>query len=136
VSDNAVVDPPTFDIDLRDPPPANGVSPAVADGAEARRHWQLRLVGVGLLVVLNALDLMTTRAFLHAGLQEGNVVGAVLIEQGWIAWVKAGLLLALGLRLLRGSPRLGSTCALWCVVGIYLAVVAVNTMALRTIGVL
>ena len=91
---------------------------------------------MALLVVLNVLDLLTTRAFLDAGLREGNVVGAVLIESGWIAWVKAGILLALGLRILAARPRLGTTCALWCVVGIYLAVVTINTLALRTIGVL
>ena len=135
VSDNAVVESAPLIIDLRDPAPPHVVAPDV-DLAEARRHRQLRIAGVAMLVVLNVLDLVTTRAFLNAGLQEGNVVGAVLIEQGWIAWVKGALLLALGVRFLAAKPRLGATCALWGAVGIYLAVVTVNTLALRTLGVL
>ena len=125
------------DIDLREHQRTGGpVVVTMAEGIDERRHRQVRLAGVVLLVVLNVFDLLTTKAFLDAGLSEGNPVGALLIEQGWMAWIKAALLLALGVRFMAARPRLGATCALWCVVGIYLAVVTVNTLALRTIGVL
>jgi hypothetical protein len=101
-----------------------------------RRHRQARLAGVALLVLLNVLDIITTKAFLDAGLAEGNVVGALFIESGTIAYVKGGLLLALAWRVVKAPPRVGTSCALWFVVGVYAAVITINTLALRALNVL
>ena len=130
-------DPGRFDlsIDLRDHQRAVGPVVVTVDESE-RRHRQARVAGVALLVALNILDLLTTRAFLEAGLAEGNVIGAMFIESGTIALVKAALLLGLAWRVVKAPPRLGTSCALWFVVGIYAAVVTVNTLALRSLGVL
>lgn len=122
-------------IDLR--PQQAGAGPAIVTVDESqRRHRRARLAGIALLVVLNVLDLVTTKAFLDAGLSEGNVVGALFIESGTIAYVKGLLLLALAWRVVKAPPRVGTSCALWFVVGVYTAVVTVNTLALRSLGVL
>lgn len=122
-------------IDLREHQRHGG--PAVVTVDESvRRHRQARLLAVGLLVVLNVADLLTTRAFLAAGALEGNPVGAFLLDRGWAGLAKGILLLLLGIRVLRAEPRVGTTSALWFVVGVYATVITVNLMALRSLGVI
>ena len=126
-----------FDVSIDLRPHQADAGPVVVTVDESeRRHRQARLAGVALLVVLNVLDLVTTKAFLEAGLSEGNLVGALFIESGTIAYVKALLLLALAWRVVKAPPRVGTSCALWFVVGVYAAVITINTLALRTLGVL
>lgn len=101
---------------------------------EAReRHRLAQVVGLAVLIVLNALDLVSTDAFLERGLNEGNPLSSFLIIEGWIGWVKAAILLALGIRILRGRPRLATTCAVWFVAGLYATIVAVNFIALASL---
>jgi hypothetical protein len=116
--------------------------PASLDAVSAARsstvgaddlHRRWRVAGVFLLVVLNALDLITTDRFLDAGLAEGNPVADVLIQSGTAAPAKAAILLALAYSVWRRPPRIGTTCAMWGVVGIYFAVVSINTIALVTL---
>ena len=97
---------------------------------EAERHRLARVIGLALLIVLNLVDLISTGMFLERGLEEGNPVACALIQDGSIGWVKSGLLLLLGVRVLASRPRLATTCALWFVTGLYAAVVAVNLSAL------
>ena len=117
-------------IDLRDPTPA-AVPRLLADD---EHHRLVRVIALSALIVLNLLDIVTTSAFLQAGVPEGNPIAAAGIEAGWIGMAKAGLLLALGVRILNAKPRLSSTCALWFVTGVYAAVVAVNLTALHAAG--
>jgi hypothetical protein len=131
-------------IDLRDgvehdPAPASAPAPAPAAGgtrllADDEWHRTVRVIALALLILLNLLDIVTTSAFLRAGVSEGNPVAALGIESGWIGFVKAGLLLGLGIRVLDGKPRLASTCGLWFVTGVYATVVCVNVLALRAAG--
>ena len=124
-------------IDLRDgggaPEPT---APASTPGLELdeERHRAVRVAAVALLIVLNMLDIVTTSAFLEAGVPEGNPIASMGIEAGWIGFVKAGLLLALGIRALDGRPRLASTCAMWFVVGVYAMAICVNLVALQAAG--
>jgi hypothetical protein len=122
-------------IDLRQHQADDGPVVVTVDESE-RRHRQARMAGVVLLVFLNVLDLVTTQRFLDAGLSEGNVVGALFIESGTIGYVKGFLLLALAWRVVKAPPRVGTSCALWFVVGVYAAVVTINTLALRSLGVI
>ena len=117
-------------IDLRDPTPA-AVPRLLADD---EHHRLVRVIALSALIVLNLLDIVTTSAFLQAGVPEGNPIAAAGIEAGWIGMAKAGLLLGLGVRVLNGRPRLSTTCALWFVTGVYAAVVFVNMAALHAAG--
>jgi hypothetical protein len=105
----------------------------VHDESEDVTHQRWRVAGVLVLVVLNALDLVTTDMFLDAGLAEGNPLADVLLQTGTAAPAKAALLLALAYLVWRRRPRIGTTCAMWAVVGIYFAVVSINTIALVTL---
>ena len=124
-------------IDLRDggaaPKPA---APASVPGLDLdeERHRAIRVAALALLIVLNMLDIVTTSAFLRAGVPEGNPIASLGIEAGWIGFAKAGLLLALGIRVLDGRPRLASTCAMWFVVGVYAMAICVNLAALHAAG--
>lgn len=99
---------------------------SVRQASEAERHRLARVIGLALLIVLNALDIISTQMFLERGLQEGNPLADALIQDGSIGWVKSFLLLVLGIRVLNARPRLATTCALWFVTGIYAAVVSIN----------
>ena len=141
IGDDVVIDlrdgPPAGDLVVIPDPatPATAPAPAPADLlADERRHRTIRLVALGLLVVLNALDILTTEAFLRAGVKEGNPIAVAAVEGGWMIYVKAVLLLGLGVRFARRRPTLGSTCVAWFVVGIYCMVVYVNLMVLRAAG--
>jgi len=124
-----------LEIDLREHQRRDG--PVVVRTVESeRRHRNARLIGVALLVVLNVADLVSTDAFLDAGVEEGNPVGAFLLSRGWAGWAKAILLLVLGWRVAKSPPRVGTTCALWFVAGVYTMAVLFNVLVLRAIGVL
>lgn len=135
--DRAAHDPPQrvqsrsggAEIDLR--AHAADVGPVrVVERLDRVQLRRARWAAVVLLALLNAADLLTTRAFLAAGVPEANPIAAALITTGWLGFVKAGVILGLGLRVLHGRPTLPTTCALYVVVGIYAAVVAVNLLTL------
>lgn len=98
-----------------------------------QRIRTLRLGALAMLVVLNVLDLLTTKAFLARGIDEGNPLSDVLLRNGAMPFVKGAVLCALAWRIVRGAPRLGPTCALWFVTGIYTMTITVNLMVLRSL---
>lgn len=132
--DGATTAAPTATAAASTAPVAAPVAPAAPAVPDERTHRTLRLVALGLLVVLNALDILSTEAFLRAGVEEGNPLAVAAVEGGWMIYVKAALLIGLGYRFVRRPPTLGSTCVVWCVVGIYCTVVYVNLLVLRTVG--
>jgi hypothetical protein len=115
-------------------PRSRPMTPATAGGIDVRLHRRWRIGGVLVLAVLNVLDLVTTYAFLDRGVPEGNPIADHLLQTGSAGWVKGALLLALGLAVLRRTPRLSSTCLLWLVNGVYLTVVVVNAMIVAAAG--
>ena len=143
-ADPTTIDPMTLEeVDLRrhqrdEGPVVVRVTSATLNAAsEVRRDLhRLRLVALVLLVALNLADIVTTEAFLDAGVEEANPVGGFLISHGLMAWVKLTLLALLGIRLAQTPPRIGTTCAMWFVVGIYACVIAVNLQALNAVGAL
>lgn len=119
--------PPTTStavIDLRDGAPG---------AAALRVHHTWRRIGVVLLAVLNVLDLVTTYAFLDKGVPEGNPVAKHLIESGAAGPLKFALLAALGWLVWTRPPKIGTTCLIWMVNGVYACVVAVNTWVLLSV---
>ena len=112
-------------IDLRD---------STADTAATERLKVARTIALASLVVLNIADLVTTRLFLAAGTPEGNPLASALLGRGVMPYVKGAVLLGLGWSVLRSKPKLGTTCALWFIVGIYTAAVCVNAMSLSAVS--
>ncbi len=122
-------------IDLREPATA-AFNPATTQTIDRQVHRRVRLAGVTALVALNALDVFTTYRALDAGAQEANPVGAFLIDRGMLPWVKLAVLAVLVLRTTKSEPKLGTTCALWFVVGVYSMVIVINAFTLHAHGAL
>jgi hypothetical protein len=112
-------------IDLRDPATATTVS------ISESRLRQARLVALIALVMLNIADLITTRIFLSQGSLEGNPLAEVLLGRGAMPYCKAAVLLGLGWSSMRSKPKLGTTCAMFFVVGVYTTAIAVNLLTIR-----
>ena len=86
-----------------------------------------RLAAVVCLIVLNGLDVLTTKHVLtHLGGMEGNPVSQWLIAHSLLGAVKASVVVGIGFMSLRLPARRASSVALWLVVGFYLAVVLHN----------
>lgn len=96
------------------------------------RNW-----GLGLLVLLNALDVLTTYIALHHGAVEGNPVTRSIIDHGfgWVIFWKALVLLVLAIGIIRIQSQrpLATLVAVWTVVGAYLMVVMINFSTLQHI---
>ncbi len=122
-------------IDLREPR-ADASSTGGDVATELRQHRRIRLAGLVALVVLNALDVLTTYRALEAGATEANPVGAFFIDTGLLPWAKLAVLVFLGVKTLRAEPKLATTSALWFVVGVYAMAIVSNTLSLRHLGVL
>lgn len=100
----------------------------------ARRRRAV-ILGLGVLAVLQAVDVLATWALLANDGAELNPVGRALLGSGGAIVVKLGIigvLLALVLR--RPFVRMGFVCGVWAVTGIYVAVVAMNLYSLHLIG--
>jgi hypothetical protein len=115
-------------------PPAAGASSSSGAAIDEVTHRRWRIGAVVALIVLNALDLLTTHAFLEAGVPEANPIAAAGLAGGWVGPLKAALLGLLLARVLRRQPRIGSTCAMWFVTGLYTVVVFVNYQLVRAVG--
>jgi hypothetical protein len=113
-------------IDLRD-------TPATTISVPVRAIRAARVAAVLALVLLNIADLVTTRMFLNRGLEEGNGLSWVLIQNGSMPWVKSAILAALAWRVLRSVPSLGTTCAMWFVVGLYAMTIFINSLAIASL---
>jgi hypothetical protein len=100
----------------------------------ARRRRAV-IVGLAVLAVLQAADVLVTWALLSNDGAELNPVGRALIGSGGAIVVKFAILGALlALVWSQRTVRLGFVCGVWAVTGIYVAVVAMNVYSLHIIG--
>jgi Domain of unknown function (DUF5658) len=100
----------------------------------ARRRRAV-LLGLSVLAVLQAADVLATWALLANDGAELNPVGRALIGSGGAIIVKFAIIGALlALVLSRPLVRLGFVCGVWAVTGIYVAVVAMNLYSLHLVG--
>lgn len=109
---------------------------ALGDTAEvmARRRRAV-ILGLGVLAVLQAADVLATWALLANDGAELNPVGRALIGSGGAIVVKFAIIGALlALVVSRPLVRMGFVCGVWAVTGIYLAVVAMNLYSLHMVG--
>jgi hypothetical protein len=97
------------------------------------RRWSLR--ALALLSVLNVLDVVLTKAFLRAGLQEGNPVMAGLVQDWRMGALKVIVLGALFLKTLTSPPSVTRACLLWGAVGVYAVASWVNWQVLQQLPV-
>ena len=92
------------------------------------------LLALGLLLVLNVVDVILTSRFLAEGVAEGNTLMAPIVERSALPMaLKVSVLGALGWRFLTRKVPIGVLCAAWGVVGIYATVAYVNVMVLRAV---
>jgi hypothetical protein len=100
----------------------------------ARRRRAV-IIGLGVLAVLQAADVLATWALLANDGAELNPVGRALIGSGGAIFVKLAIIAALlALVLSRPLVRMGFVCGVWAVTGIYVAVVAMNLYSLHLVG--
>jgi hypothetical protein len=117
-------------IDLREPSQAPDTT---IINLPVRTIRAVRLAAVAALIVLNIADLITTRMFLNRGLNEGNGLSWVLVQNGSMPWVKSAILAGLAWRALRSVPSFGATCAMWFVVGLYTMTITINCLAIASL---
>jgi hypothetical protein len=104
-------------------------------GADIDRGRTAALLGLVVLAVLQAADLIATGALLHHHRAELNPLGRALIGTGGAVVAKFGILAALmALVVLQRVTRLGLICGVWAVAGIYVAVVAMNFYTLHLVA--
>jgi hypothetical protein len=93
------------------------------------------ILGLGVLAVLQAADVLATWALLANDGAEINPVGRALIGSGGAIVVKFAIIGALlALVISRPLVRMGFVCGVWAVTGIYLAVVGLNIYSLHLVG--
>jgi hypothetical protein len=93
------------------------------------------ILGLGVLAVLQAADVLATWALLANDGAELNPVGRALIGSGGAIVVKFAIIGALlALVVSRPLVRMSFVCGVWAVTGIYLAVVAMNLYSLHLVG--
>jgi hypothetical protein len=93
------------------------------------------ILGLGVLAVLQAADVLATWALLANDGAEINPVGRALIGSGGAIVVKFAIIGALlALVISRPLVRMGFVCGVWAVTGIYLAVVGMNLYSLHLVG--
>ena len=112
---------------------------SVTDG-DADEHRAHRLLGsmavaVAAIALLNLADILTTRAvLLHTGATESNPLASALLTGGRVGLIKAGVLLALIVRLPRRRPTVTFHAVLWFVAGFYFLTVISNLLVLRQVS--
>lgn len=94
------------------------------------------VAAVAALVVLNMLDIVTTRLFVHAGVDERNPLAGALGPTGIVVLiVKGALVAAIAWRLVRAHDREPTSPwyagLLWALVGWYVCATYTNVVALR-----
>lgn len=85
------------------------------------------LLATSLLVVLSAVDLVTTNAILHRGGYEANAIADAFLDRGWLPLVKLAACAALVVAVVR-QRRVASWVVpiTWAAVGAYTMVVLLN----------
>ena len=124
-------------IDLREPEPVVARSTASAVVPETPRRGFVAsraiIVAAVLIVVLNVLDIITTRLALTNGAAEGNPIAALFVEYLPI-FVAVKILVpasvALRIRSMRGRTTPMLFAAMWWVVGVYSMTIVVNAIHL------
>lgn len=100
------------------------------EGTE-RAGLRLAVGGAVLLLVLNALDVLTTGVILHRhGGVEANPLSAWLLAHGLLLVTKAALVSVVGFLAWLAARRPWLLRALWAVTGAYVLVVASNAAQL------
>jgi hypothetical protein len=110
-----------------------------ADGPTAqRRAYHLMAstaFAVAMIAVLNLADIVTTTAVLaHTGATESNPLASALLAGGRVGLIKAGVLLALILRVPRRAPTVAFHAVLWFVAGFYFLTVVSNLLVLHRVA--
>lgn len=89
------------------------------------------MAAIGVLVVLNGADVVTTHMLMaHHGM-EANPLSSLLLASQSLLWVKLGILAMLGLKVVRSRPRLGVMGAACFAAGIYATAVLSNLLVLH-----
>jgi hypothetical protein len=92
-------------------------------------------VAVAAIAVLNVFDLLTTRVLLtHQGAIEGNPLAALLLTNGTVGLLKAGVIALLVYRVWRRRPTIAFHAVLWFVAGFYALTVFSNLLALQRVS--
>ena len=100
-------------------------------GPVGERVRTVTLVAIGLLVVLNGADVVTTHMLLaHRGI-EANPLSSLLLASRSLLWVKLGILALIGLKVVYSRPRLGVMGAACFAAGIYATAVLSNLFVLH-----
>ena len=107
-----------------DPPSRGGITQRDADRAS---H-----IGLGLLVVLNVVDILLTRRFLALGLTEGNPLMVAAVRSWHAAACKAAILGALVWSFAKRPATATRLALVWTGVGLYLLGAYVNLGAIRS----
>jgi uncharacterized protein DUF5658 len=128
VIEDAVLDPAVLEVTVLE-----DTADVMADVMARRRRAVI--LGLAVLAVLQAADVLATWALLANDGAELNPVGRALIGSGGAIVVKFAIIGALlALVLSRPVVRMGFVCGVWAVTGIYLAVVAMNLYSLHLVG--
>ncbi|MDA8291667.1 MAG: DUF5658 family protein [Actinomycetota bacterium] len=109
----------------------NGDGGARGEDDRMDRVRAVTLAAIALLAALNVADVVTTRVLVaHRGV-EANPLASVLLTNQTLLWVKLAIVGLLGLRALRGRPRVGIMGAACFAAGIYATAVLSNLLVLH-----
>lgn len=108
------------------------VEPVVSGGITQSGADRASRVGLGLLVVLNVVDLLLTKRFLALGLVEGNPLMVAAVRSWHAAAIKAVILGALVWSFATRPTTATRLALVWAGVGLYLLGVYVNLGAIRS----
>lgn len=109
---------------------------AADDQAHADHRYQLRTasqLAIIVLIVLNFVDILLTRAFLNHGVNEGNALMRGVVGDWRMTAIKAAVLVPLAYRTWNRRPTIGFVCVLWSAVGWYVLSAYVNWEILRLV---
>ena len=104
---------------------------SVPGGITQRGADRAARLGLGLLVVLNVVDLVLTKRFLALGLTEGNPLMVAAVRSWHAAALKAAILGGLVWSFARRPTTATRLALVWAGVGLYLLGAYVNLGAIR-----
>ena len=91
-------------------------------------------LAVAAIAILNLADVLTTRAVVGHGAIEANPLSSALLAGGRVELLKAGIIVALVLRVPRRRPTVAFHAILWFVAGFYALTVASNLLVLNRVS--
>ncbi len=107
-----------------------GLRRVVEDPRELRRAG---LLAIGLLAVLNVADVLVTQLVVRRGGEEMNPLVRDLLESNGALGLKLAIVALLAVDFLFRRPRLVILCALWLVVGFYMAIITINIIGFMSL---